>query len=51
MQWQKYFEPEALCLLGYMLLTYLYWLNGYVEIALVYALITTAHIKQINEKS
>jgi hypothetical protein len=50
MQWQKCLEPEALCLLGYMLLTYFYMLTGHVEMALAYALIAIAYIEHLKRK-
>jgi len=49
MQWRNCLEPEALCLLGYMLLAYFHILTGHVEIAMVYALIAVAssqHLKK-----
>jgi len=50
MEWRKCLEPDALGLLGYMSLTYLYILNTHLEIAMAYALIVCAYLNHLNKK-
>ncbi len=50
MHWRKCLEPEALRLLGYMLLPYFYTLTGHPEIAMAYALIATAYLQLFKRK-